>query len=625
MHCPETKWKLAFFFLLACFVILIQMTSRPLFKDLSFIRVEPRPKQIDNKRSSVNQASFAVFQRKFPNDEDINDLLKAGTREKVTSLAKYLRKAQNHVRGFKTSHYLQKSISIMNAILKEMDIDVGKLYERSNVNSTSVCSETFMGSGFGYPWYREGFKKNDCDYSVPMSNLVTVVKYIKVNSSDIESSIVKLKTIISTYNEVIANGNILIAVDSTILKTDFAPKYKHLKLLQSKYKSEGSALNKLIEEVKTPYVLVARDVNNFTSDIRLQRLVGEIESLTVVAAGGAFREPNGHWRKGCFQSIYQNYTLKYMEGYDESFHECLFCDYIQGPFVTTTEYLSKNLFHDLDENNGLYEDWFLRVSLNGQETITCPDSMFHVDMQNKSSVSNLVKFAQKWDVFEIYTPTGITYRRSCGISKPSSRPSRALSPCTLKVNNEAAKVFMRVCESTRSICELQASSTLGAVKLGKALPWEYDWDVRVLATNITQCKVIIPALQKAGFRFKSFEKECGKSDLDRGVFHRSISYRGYNGDLHGILLMSSAELIKSGLAPTKVLLDGQWVNVPGNPGMSLRHQYGQELYQHAEHWRYTKNNIYETNKFLPCTRKGSQDCLDNFNADGDLQFAGMLP
>lgn len=556
---------------------------------------------------------------------EADDESTTGSTEKMIALARYLMKAKQHVRGFKTSHYLRKSISIMDSVLKDLNVNTSMIYQRKSVRSMHICSETFMGSAFGYPWYHKGFEKNKCNNSVPLSSLVTVIKYIKINPSDTELSVTKLKTFLSSVNEIITDAEVLIAVDSATVEDDLTSKYKHVKIVHSKYKSEGSALNNLCEKVTTPYVLVSRNVNNFTNHIRLERLIGEIESLKVVAAGGAFRELNGHWRKGCFQSIYQNYTLKYIEGYDESYHGCLFCDYIQGPFVTTTEYLSKNVFHTFNEDSGLYEDWFLRVSQEGQETITCPDSMFHVDVQRTASNSTLTKLAEKWNVFEMYTLNGLTYKRHCGVSKPVSRPSRALSPCTLQINNEAAKAFMRVCNTTGSICELQASTALGAVKFGKALPWEYDFDVKVLATNLTQCKILMPALSKAGFGFKTFEKECGKSELKTGAFHRSISYRGYNGDLHGVLLMDSAELVNSGLVPTKVLLDNQWVNVPENPGLYLRNQYGLEIYQHAEHWRYTKTKSYETNKFLPCTSKGSPDCLDNYNADGDIQFAGLLP
>jgi hypothetical protein len=190
---------------------------------------------------------------------------------------------------------------------------------------------------------------------------------------------------------------------------------------------------------------------------------------------------------------------------------------------------------------------------------------------------------------------------------------------------------MKVCESTGNICELDGGSTVGAVKLGKALPWEFDWDVRVLITNVTTCKLIGPALKKAGFGVPSFETECGKTKLKDGMFHRSISYRGYLGDLHGTLTMDSGILIKSGSAPTKVLMDGQWVNVPRNPGMNVRNRYGREIYQHAEHWRYTNvdklntKRRYKTNTFLPCKKPGNHDCLDRYNADGNLPFVDMPP
>ncbi|XP_053406072.1 uncharacterized protein LOC128559083 [Mercenaria mercenaria] len=358
----------------------------------------------------------------------------------------------------------------------------------------------------------------------------------------------------------------------------------------------------MIKKVKTPYVLVARNIHLITNDSRLERLIREIESLNVIAAGGSFRDSNGHWKKGCFQSVYRNFSLKYFEGYDESFHECVFCDYIQGPFVTTTSYLKQNLFRELYENNGLYEDWFLRLFQRGKETIVCPDAMFYVNNGTEISDSNWIKFAQKWDLFKVKTPEGLTVTRGCEKQTTSSRPSQSLSPCALQKISNGIKNIMRICEETGVICELQEGTSLGAVKFGKVLPWEFDFDISFLVTNCSKCKQLQMAFEKtADLNVNSFLSSCCNNKSQRKSF--VSNYQGFYGDFLGNPVLDSDILIKAGLAPTKILFDGQWVNVPRNPGLSIRNRYGRELYQHAEHWRYTGGGVanaklnYTTNLF----------------------------
>ena len=570
----------------------------------------------------------------LPVDIDPKILSDAKTIDKLTSLAKTIHKAKKHVRGSKTSDYLIHATLVMNSILKDLNISTGRLYERSSVAPKSVCTETYKGGSYGFPMYYKGFETDQCGKNVTMSSLVTVVKYFRTKLKGGMSLATMLDKFITSVYDVVKDIKIIIAVDSATFPDKIETKHKQVSVQQAKFQSDGAALNQIIKQVKTPYVLVARSLNILTLDSRLERLIREIESLNAAAAGGAIREMNGHWWKGCYQSAYKNYTLKYLEGYDESFHECLFCDYIEGPFVTTTEYFKQNNFETLNENNGLYEDWFLRTAIKKRrETIVCPDSMFHVNNEVVPNVKpNWDRFSQIWNLVKVQTPKGITVTKTCPITKPpSSRASYALSPCTLQVNSEAAKVFMKTCESTGNICEFQAGTLVGAVKLGKTLPWEYDFDVRVLSTNVTQCKLLVPALKKAGFGFPDFQAQCGKTNLKDGMFHISLNYRGYMGDLHGIVTMDSGTLIKSGSAPTKALFNGQWVNVPRNPAMFVRNNYGNEIFQHAEHWRYTnvdKMNTkrrYKTNTFLPCKRPGSPDCLDRYNADGDLPFIELIP
>lgn len=247
--------------------------------------------------------------------------------------------------------------------------------------------------------------------------------------------------------------------------------YPTLTLIYSEGHQDGMALNLLIRDVVTPYVLVARDVEFITNDSRLERLIRETESLQVKVTGGAVRNPDGYWKKGCFQSVYRNFTLRYLEGYDESVHECLVCDFIQGPFVTTKEYLEENKFGNYSLSEGLFEEWFLRITNKGDEVIVCPDSMFHVvQTENVQTNHTWTSFMKSYELLKVITPYGNTVKQTCSSKRMLGRGSKMLSPCAVQSNADAVKTIMKICEESNIFCELQEGTALGAVKLSKTLP-----------------------------------------------------------------------------------------------------------------------------------------------------------
>ncbi|XP_060580882.1 uncharacterized protein LOC132737585 [Ruditapes philippinarum] len=567
------------------------------------------------------------WSRHLPMHLDLDNLTEKGTKEKIIALAKVIYSAKKHVRGSKTSYYLNKAISIMNNILEDIKVDSKNVYERQSVKSKHICEESYKGGLHGYPMYYEGFVTDNCSYGVPVSKLVTVIKYI-ANTSGNESLLADfIDNFIISVDSVMKDANILIAVNTESFPNNLVNNYRGVKINSSKYQSEGSALNSLIKDVKTSYVLVARKMNTFTNDSRLERLVREIESINVTAVGGAFRESNGHWRKGCFQSVYRNYTLKYMEGYDESFHECLFCDYIQGPFITTTKYLMENKFKSLEESNGLYEDWFLRIAKSDRETIVCPDSMFHIDSKSTKSSSNWTEFSEYWNVFKVITPNGQTINRSCENVEITIEPTKALSPCALKLYSDGIKLIMQMCEKSGTICEFEEGTGLGAVKLGKNLPWDIDYDLRFSLKNCSSCQQLEMAFKNFPIKTGKFSPKCCEI-IHEPIFFE-IYYKGQYGDFAGHPELDSEKLVKSGIPPTKVLFTGQWSNAPRNPGLAFRNRYGRELYRHANHWRHTGQKDhrpkYTTNVFMPCKSPGAHNCLDRYNGDGNIQFKMLLP
>lgn len=551
--------------------------------------------------------------------------------DKIKSIAKFIHNAKKHVRGSKTSDFLKQAIETMNTLLADMKIDPRSLYNRTVYEPVSVCPEKYMGSTFGYPFFYKGFETTTCKKSDPVWELVTIVKHVSSHSRDLNSTLKPVEKFVSSVLKINNKFNVIISVNNSKNLANFKTLYPSLTVVDPKELSDGMALNMLINEVKTPYVLVARDMQFFTNDTRLERLIRELESMKVKVASGAIRNEDGHWKKGCFQSAYRNFTLTYLEGYDESLHECLFCDFVQGPFMATKEYLTQKQFENFHATEGLFEEWFLRITEDGDEVIVCPDSMFHVNksLVTPKPVGTWTGFMQKWDLFKVYTPSGFTINRPCGNKNKNVHGSKALSPCSQQSNADAVKTIMGVCERENIFCELQEGTALGAVKLGKTLPWERDADLTFLTANYSALKTLKHAFVEKGLSFTDLGSTWCCADGRTAGGKLQIGFKGWTVELYGQHMMDSELMAAEGMKPTRVLLDGQWVTVPRNPGLFVRNRYGREIYQHAEHWMTTGGESgwinYKTNVFKPCSNKGSHDCLDRYNADGDLPFIEIIP
>ena len=549
--------------------------------------------------------------------------------EKITVIAKMINNAKKHVRGSKTSDFLKGASETMNSLLIDLNLNPEKLYNRTTYKPKHVCPEIYKGTTYGYPYFYKGFEVTKCAHEVAIWKLVTIIKHVHLKLNNVDAVLKEIKLFLTSVNKTNPKYRVILSVNNVKLFSAVKVIYPRLSVVNSGGFSDGSALNMIVNRVKTPYVFVARNSELLTNDSRLERLIREIEVLGVKVAGGAIRDPEGHWKKGCFQAMYRNYTLKYLEGYDESFHECLFCDYIQGPFVTSKAYLNNNTFEKLNEEEGLFEEWFLRISRSSDETITCPDSMFHVKSLQTEHDGYLTSLMKKWNLFKVVTPYKETVMRSCARENLDARNTKALPPCSVRSNAYAVKTILRKCENAGLICELQEGTALGAVKLSKTLPWERDADLTFLTANYTGFQKLETEFLKEGFNYSDLGSLwcCADNITAGGKF--MMGFRGWNIELYGQHIMDSALLMKEGIKPTKVLLDGQWVNVPRNPGLFVRNRYGKEIYQHAEHWISTGKSSgwinYKTNVFAPCIIKGDHDCLDRYNADGDLQFTEMLP
>ena len=158
------------------------------------------------------------------------------------------------------------------------------------------------------------------------------------------------------------------------------------------------------------------------------------------------------------------------------------------------------------------------------------------------------------------------------------------------------------------------------------LPWELDADIKFLSENYTAVQKLRPKFEAAGFRFSDEAKtECCEDGRKRGGV--ILTYRdGWKVELYGYPMLESELLVASGQRPTKVMIAGQWVPAARNPGLFARNRYGPNIYRHSEHWS-VKSDVsssyadYKSGSFNKCPEPGHSACLDQFPADGNLQFS----
>ena len=317
--------------------------------------------------------------------------------------------------------------------------------------------------------------------------------------------------------------------------------------------------------------------------------------------------------------------MSFYHGYDESMHECIFCDYIEGPFIVPKKITTEFRFSDyLDETDGLFEDWYLRLKASNLEVVVCPDSMFHT-FDKGIERKNWNSFMTDWDLYHLFTPLGQSIFSSCNTAV-SFPKSKAVSPCGLKRLADVLKFVMTSCEKANLTCELQEGTVLGAVKLNAVLPWERDADVTFLSGNASVFQILKEA-------FETYKDLLGGLDYvwinNKAAGKFIFAVPGWYVEMFGQQIMDSELLKFDGMNATRVLLDGEWVNVPRNPGLFVRNRYGHEMYRHAVHWltlgRKSSWINYRTDQFLGCEDPGHHACLDRYSTDGNLQFERPLP
>jgi len=548
----------------------------------------------------------------------------------LSDLAKNLNTAKQHVRGVKTNEALMEAKETMMRTLKVIGLSWNDVTKRETYLSKSVCPEYFLGERKGYPLYQIGWSVKNCTYSKSLHSLISIVTVFR------DQPLYQLYELITSIKHYNSQLSVFISIPKRLaayVENSFAKTRQNLYFkIYNELDYPGAIWNDLISKVKTPYLLMARDLVWFDSDVRLERLIGQIERLNVVTAGGATRDGEGHWSLGCHQRALRNYTLVYEAGYDVSAEECIFCDHIDGPFVMETGIARRISLHDKIKGQGLFEEFFIR--LRKGEHIVCPDCMFHVNASNRSSqpgdwknlgdVLNVQRIIHSGTEIDLPCPS-YTGQFDCN----DNTTSRSI--CCMKDLSDLVVNAMSVCANSDVICELESGTLLSAVKLHSTLPWEVDADIFFLSNNYSALHSTKQTFEDLGFEMRIARPESslkcciGKPErLYDGYFELWSRIKNYRLEFSGMPYLSSEPNFMNGKSPTLLLYNGKWVRGPRNPGLVARNCYGSEIFQHSQHWAHTGELEY-LKRFKKCDYKNYHACLDQYNVDGNLQFRNPIP
>ncbi|XP_069186410.1 uncharacterized protein [Procambarus clarkii] len=482
----------------------------------------------------------------------------------------------------------------------------------SRNNTRHVCPEVYYGRSYDHPFHQHGMEPEKCTSVSPFGDVVTAV--LPALSWPPPTTHFVISHIRKHYNIPI------IVLASKKLSTDIKL-YNVSVVYPKKSKSEASSLNYIMKLVKTPYVFMGTSLAHFSNQSSLERLVRVLDDIAHVAvAAGAARDLQGRWTHGCMQQHMANYHASYTMGYYYSKYECMYCDDVLTPFVTSAKLVKKVAFTGGLNGPAIYRDWFVKVREEGHLIMVCPDVMFfltnHVTMASK----DWLPVARRWVLQKVLSYTGESFNFTCKNINISCNnilaitKSFLLPPCCIKMAVTQLNMVIDVSEKNGLEYELQSGSALGAVKFGSYLPWDTDHDIYI------ECKDFNIWYRKLGPVARA--KNCTQKIKYKNVFLKIVC-PSFTLDIYCRERLSRMFLPDEYVdTPTSVWYSGRWAKVVANPGLFSRNYIGFEdlkHQQHSTHWKGSVGSVH-AGSWLPCSSPQHHSCLDRFPADGSIPF-----
>ena len=236
--------------------------------------------------------------------------------------------------------------------------------------------------------------------------------------------------------------------------------------------TEGYVWNKLVQQVKTPFILIARDIAMYTGQENITRLLEVIPSLGSPVLGGATRTiEEGHWDLNCFQMLHHNYSIFHQSGYHKSEKSCLYCDYFWGPFLAEKQFLVSHPFSETLTQQLVFHDFFFKLNAQHKYTsVVCPDVMFEISEVSKQfpTKAGWLPLATEHFVNRIKHPDGSSVSYSCdelGQTIHKHEVGKMKSPCDLEILSDWVKHFHKLCKELGGISFIMEGGVFGKMTL----------------------------------------------------------------------------------------------------------------------------------------------------------------
>lgn len=483
-----------------------------------------------------------------------------------------------------------------------------------------VCPEVYLGNKYDWPLYQHGMEQEECHDVPSFGSVLTAVLPAKSWPDDVlQLVLVQIRKLYEIPVVVLVQKG---GATANVSQVSFVEMDSSL--------SDAENLNAAISKVTTPFVLLGESLAHFSNQSSLERLVRVLDDLDhVQVAGGAARDAQGHWSHGCLQQHMANYQAKYTMGYYHSKYECMYCDDLLTPFVTTTKLLRSLAFSAGLSGQALYRDWFAKVRGAGHLAVLCPDVMFFVGDHVNMTADDWLPVARRWALQKVQAFDGREHLFSCESVGISCRnplgiiQSYLLPPCCVEEMEELIGYLVSYAEQNHLDYELHAGSVLGAIKLGQYLPWDFDTDIVVNCHQFNKWMQIDAYLKtrRIKCKMKVRKKNVYLQVFCPHFFLEIVCHEGVNNSR--IHLPAEYRDI-----PTQALYSGRWVNVRSNPGLYCRNAMGLEVLRHAAHWRTLKTSkeakarggYDDPGTWNKCKDPSHHSCLDKYPGDGNLPF-----
>lgn len=483
-----------------------------------------------------------------------------------------------------------------------------------------VCPEVYLGNKYDWPLYQHGMEQEECHDVPSFGSVLTAVLPAKSWPDDVlQLVLVQIRKLYEIPVVVLVQKG---GATANVSQVSFVEMDSSL--------SDAENLNAAISKVTTPFVLLGESLAHFNNQSSLERLVRVLDDLDhVQVAGGAARDAQGHWSHGCLQQHMANYQAKYTMGYYHSKYECMYCDDLLTPFVTTTKLLRSLAFTAGLSGQALYRDWFAKVRGAGHLAVLCPDVMFFVSDHVNMTADDWLPVARRWALQKVQAFDGREHLFSCESVGISCRnplgiiQSYLLPPCCVAEMEELIGYLVSYAEQNHLDYELHAGSVLGAIKLGQYLPWDFDTDIVVNCHQFNKWMQIDAYLKtrRIKCKMKVRKKNVYLQVFCPHFFLEIVCHEGVNNSR--IHLPAEYRDI-----PTQALYSGRWVNVRSNPGLYCRNAMGLEVLRHAAHWRTLKTSkeakarggYDDPGTWNKCKDPSHHSCLDKYPGDGNLPF-----